>query len=156
MPHQIEVMVRWYSCKNIWKGLIKMGWVGSEASTECSLLFFFCILNGQLSTDGRGWERKATFTKIHFLVSFHALIQESLLSCLISRLVPNKDFLLYLVNWSLSGYMVAHHPDTFQDQGTPLVWLHGSFSQYLSETLAEITQIIWAAHFHLLAWRCPA
>lgn len=51
--------------------------------------------------------------------------------------MPNKDFLLYLVDQSLSGYMMAHHPDMFQDQRTPLLWLHGSFSQYLYETLAE-------------------
>lgn len=67
------------------------------------------------------------FTKVHFLLSFHAVVQESLLGCLISSQVPNKDFLLYLVDQSLSGYMVAHHPDTFQDQGTPLLWLHGFF-----------------------------
>lgn len=63
-----------------------------------------------------------------FWVSFHIVIQESLLSCLISGLVPNKDFLLYLVDQSLSGYMMAHPPDTFQDQQTPLFWLHGFFS----------------------------
>jgi len=83
------------------------------------------------------WERKTTFTKIHFLVSFHIVIQESLLSCSISRLVPNKDFLLCLVDQSLSGYMMAHHPNTFHDQRIALLWLHGSFSQYLYETLAE-------------------
>lgn len=78
-----------------------------------------------------------TFTKIHFLVSFHIVIQESLLSCLISGPVPNKDFPLYLVDQSLSGYVGAHLPDTFQDQQTPLFWLHGSFSRCLYETLAE-------------------
>lgn len=41
--------------------------------------------------------------------------------------MPNKGFLLYLVDQSLSGYMMAHHPDTFQGQRMPLLWLHGSF-----------------------------
>lgn len=51
--------------------------------------------------------------------------------------MPNQDFLLYLVDQSLSGYMTAHHPDTFQGQRLPLLRLHGSFSQYLYETSAE-------------------
>lgn len=88
------------------------------------LAFFF--FNQEWSAQ-HSWERKATFRKIHLLVSFHIVIQKSLLSCLIRRLVPNKGFLLYLVDQSLSGYMMAHHLDTFQGQRMPLLWLHGSF-----------------------------
>lgn len=76
-------------------------------------------------------------TKTHLFTSIHIMIQESLLSCLIRKLVPKKDFLLYLVDQTLSGYVMAHHPDMLQDQQMPLLWLHGSFSQYLYETLAK-------------------
>lgn len=94
-----------------------MWWLGLKHACGAACFFYF---NPEWSAQ-HSWERKAAFTEVNFLLSFYIVMQRRLLSCLICRLMPGKDFLQHLVDQSLSGDMMAHHPDTFQCQQMPLL-----------------------------------